>query len=297
MADFMNTREVAEYLRVRERKIYELLGQHRIPASRVAGKWLFPRALIDLWVLGGAEGIDTLRSVATPPPVIAGSHDPLLEWAVRESGCELALMFDGSMDGLARFADARALACGCHVRDAATGAYNVPVVAATALPRPSVVIEWAWREQGLIVPRGNPRGLRTAADLVSTGARVAGRQAGAGSGLLLEALLREAGHEPDELVFMEPPARNETDVALAVVNGSADAGLGIGAIVSRFGLDFVPVARERYDMVIGRRDFFEPPFQRLLAFTRTPRFTERAADLGGYEVHGCGAVHWNSPAP
>ena len=109
--------------------------------------------------------------------------------------------------------------------------------------------------------------------------------------------LPDAGVEPGALRFVEPPARSENDVALAVLSGQADAGLGIRSSVIPGSLDFVPLAHERYDLVVGRRDFFEPPVQTLMSFARTPRFAARAAELGGYDVSGCGRVRWNSPAP
>ena len=81
----MTTREVAGYLRIKERKVYDLLRDKRIPSTRVTGKWLFPKHLIDQWVADGTEFPDR----AMPPPVLAGSHDPLLEWSLNESGCGL----------------------------------------------------------------------------------------------------------------------------------------------------------------------------------------------------------------
>jgi len=293
---YLSTHEVAAYLGIGERKIYELLRQRRIPASRVAGKWLFPRALIDLWVLQGAEGTRGLPAPGAPPPVIAGSHDPLLEWAVRESGCGLALMFDGSLDGLARLGAGQALVCGMHV-PGPDDEWNLHEVSRVVLPSAVVVIEWSWRQQGLIVARGNPAGITGVADLERKDTRVIGRQPGAGSRVLLESLLAAEGISVDALTFVEPPARSESDVALAVLSGVADTGLGIGATVTGVNLDFVPLARERYDLVIARRDYFEPAFQTLLEFTRQTRFESRARELGGYDVAGCGAVRWNSPAP
>ena len=77
MRDMMTTREVAEYLRIKQRKVYDLVKARRIPCTRVTGKWLFPRALIDAWVSHGAAALGP--AAAAPPPVVAGSHDPLLE--------------------------------------------------------------------------------------------------------------------------------------------------------------------------------------------------------------------------
>jgi putative molybdopterin biosynthesis protein len=293
--ELMTTREVADYLRIKERKVYDLVRARRIPCLRVTGKWLFPRALLDLWVIQHSEGAGAARTAVERPPVVAGSHDPLLEWAVREADCELAVMFNGSLDGLSRLAQGKARCCGLHVFDPDSGDYNVAVAARALAGLDVVLIEWAWREQGLMVAPGNPHGIRALADLPTAPVRLVDRQEGAGSRLLLHHLLRQQGIDPPALTFIDPPARSETEVALAVQDGKADVGFGIAAVARQCRLDFVPVQRERYDLAICRRDYFEPPFQRLLAFARTRRFREKAAELGGYDVAGLGRVSYNSP--
>lgn len=295
MRELMNTREVAEYLRIKERKVYELVRQRQIPCSRVGGKWLFPKHLIDLWVMERAEALPTGGVVAQRPPVVVGSHDPLLQWALQESGSELAVMFDGSMNGLMRFSEGKAMVCGCHLFDPESQEYNLPTIS-RSLPLPDiVVIEWAWREQGLILARGNPLGIKQLSDLYRPGVRFVGRQEGAGSRVLLDYLLRKAGLDPGDLPYTSQPARDETDVAFAVRNNHADAGLGIAAVVRQFQLDFVPLHKERYDLIITRRDYFESPFQRLLAFTRSKQFIERANELDAYELRNLGRILLNAP--
>ena len=290
----MNTREVAEYLRIKERKVYDLVAQRHIPCTRAAGKWLFPKDLIDLWLRQHAEGVTASASpVAAPPAILSGSHDPLLEWAVRESDSGLAVLFNGSLDGLERFADRQALACGLHILDPDSGEYNAPMLAQRFASAPVVAIEWAWREQGLMVAPGNPlnvRGLPEAANQ-----RFAVRQKEAGSYLLLGHLLSQAGMTLADVAAASPPLRSEHEVALAVANGEADAGLGVAAAARALRLDFLPLARERYDLVVWRRLYFEPPFQKLLAFARTPAFSKRAQDMGGYDLSGLGAVRYNAP--
>src|SRR5579862_3370043 len=107
MREFFNTAEVADYLRLKERTVYELVRTKRIPCSRAAGKLLFPRRMIDEWVTRQAEFAGP--ELRQAPPVAAGSHDPLLEWSLRESGCELALLAGGSGDGLKRLASDQAV--------------------------------------------------------------------------------------------------------------------------------------------------------------------------------------------
>jgi putative molybdopterin biosynthesis protein len=291
----MTTKEVADYLRIKERKVYDLVRQHRIPSIRVTGKWLFPKALIELWVIQNSEGGSRVESAVARPPVVAGSHDPLLEWAVRESECDLAIMFNGSLDGLNRFAQGKARCCGLHVYDPDAGDYNRAAVARTLVGLEVVLIEWVWRDQGLIVAAGNPHRIRELSGLRQARLRLVERQEGAGSRLLFYHLLQAQGIDAADLHFTTPLARSETEVALAIQDGKADVGFGIAAVARQCRLDFVPLQRERYDIAIGRRDYFEPSFQRLLSFARTPRFAEKATEMEGYDISGLGQVRYNSP--
>lgn len=294
--EFLTTREVAAYLRLKERRIYELVRQGAIPCTRVTGKWLFPRTLIDLWLAENVEGETTQR----PPAVIAGSQDPLLDWAVMEAGCGLALLPGGSLDGLRRFAAREAVAAGLHLLDPRGGDYNVAALAAN-LAEPSfarqglVLLEWARRRQGLIVGAGNPHGVQRLADLQEKALRVILRQEDAGSHLLFTHLLDESGLTVDALTITQETARSETEVGLAILEGRAEAGLGVEAVARTLKLGFVPLVQERYDLLMRRRDFFEPPLQSLFAFARTPAFTARAKQMGGYDVGGLGTVRYNGP--
>lgn len=289
-AELMTVKDVAAYLRLGERKVYDLLARREIPAMRMAGKWLFARSQIDAWLAEHAEGPATGRR-AHPPDILAGSHDPLLEWAVREAGAGLATLNEGSLAGLERVAARGAVACGMHVLDTASGAYNVPLVRSRLAAQPVVLLRWARRRQGLVVAAGNPLGIGGVADLPRL--RLAVRQKEAGSYVLLHHLLAREGLPGSVLLPAGPPLRTETDVAMAVAEGRADAGLAVAAVARLLRLDFVPLAEERFDILLWRRAYFEEPFQKLLTFARGPRLAERAAELGGYDVGGLGSVVWN----
>ena len=291
MNPFLTTREVADLLRVKERKIYELVAEQAIPVSRVTGKMLFPRDLVEAWVRRRVELAGGAAELAPPPAVLAGSHDPLLEWAIRESGSEIATFFGGSIDGLTRMTSRRAFAAGMHVFDPDTGDFNLGLVANELAGQPVVMTEWAWRTQGLVVASGNPRGLASAADLA--GVRFIPRQPEAGSYLLLLHLLAEAGVEPATVGMLDPPARTEADVAQHVLEGRADAGLAVETVARMHRLDFIPLFRERYDLLVWRREYFEPPMQRLLAFCASASFRRRATEIGGYDLSGFGTVRYN----
>ena len=121
------------------------------------------------------------------------------------------------------------------------------------------------------------------------------RQATAGSFYLLAHLLQKAELDLGSLKMIEPPARNESDVALAVAEDRADAGLAVEAVCRQMRLAFVPLVEERYDIAVWRRDFFEAPMQRLLEFARSAAFKEKAKALGGYDVSNLGTIHLNGP--
>lgn len=294
--EFLTTREVADYLRIKERRVYELVRQRAIPCTRVTGKWLFPKALIDLWLAEHVNGEPASR----PPPVVAGSHDPLLDWAVKESGCGLALLPGGSLDGIARLAAGQAVVAGLHLFDAESGEFNLPALqanlSAAGLGRQGLVlIEWAWRRQGLVVGSGNPHGVRGLGDLAAKGLRVVRRQQEAGSHLLLAHLLEREGLGFEDLAVAPETARSETDLGLAILEGRAEAGLAVEAVARTLKLGFVPLMRERYDLLLSRRAYFEPPLQSLFAFARGAAFAKRAGEMGGYEVSGLGTVRYNGP--
>lgn len=294
LGELLTTREVAHLLRIKERKVYDLVAGGEIPHVRVTGKLLFPRPLLDAWLLRHSAHGEPSAEARERPAIVVGSHDPLLDWALRDSGAGLATFCDGSLDGLERLARGEAIAAGVHLlEDVANDDWNRDHVQRALHGQPVVLIEWARRQQGLIVPPGNPAGLAQPRDL--KGRRLIPRQHEAGSFLLLRHLLEADGASLDELTLLEPPARTEADVALAVADGKAEAGLGLAAMARQFRLDFVPLVRERFDLAIWRRAYFEQPLQRLFTFTRSTAFAARAAEFAGYSVTGLGTVHYNGP--
>ena len=136
-----------------------------------------------------------------------------------------------------------------------------------------------------------PQGLASAADLA--GVRFVPRQPEAGSYLLLRHLVAEAGIDLETIAMLEPPARTEADVAQHVLEGRADAGLAVETVARMHRLDFIPLFRERYDLLVWRREYFEAPMQRLLAFCANAAFRRRATEIGGYDLAGLGTVRYN----
>ncbi|HTG08985.1 MAG TPA: helix-turn-helix domain-containing protein, partial [Bradyrhizobium sp.] len=111
--DFLTTSEAADYVRLGERKLYELVTEGAIPGSKVTGKWLFPRHELDLWVLSGLARPAGM-TVADPPPIVGGSQDDLLEWTLRESGSGLASLAEGTVRGVERLQRGEVIAAAIH---------------------------------------------------------------------------------------------------------------------------------------------------------------------------------------
>ena len=192
MAELLTTGEAAAYLRLSERKLYELVADGAVPCSKATGRWLFPKAALDQWVMAGMA----LRMAQPAPPIVGGSHDPLLEWALRESDSGLASLPEGSEAGLRRLTRREVAAAAIHLhridRHVHDDDANTMTVAHAPGLHDAVVVAFARREQGLLVAPGNPLDLSDIASVAARKARMALRPAGAGAQLLLLALLARA---------------------------------------------------------------------------------------------------------
>lgn len=286
----MTTGEIAAYLRLRERTIYEMVSRQTIPFTRATGKLLFPRRLIDAWLEAQTELPDA--GIAPAPPIYAGSNDPLLEWALRQSGSGLAVLARGSTQGLDDLVAGRAVLAGLHLIDPDSGRWNLAAVQAHLPGSRHVMIHWARRTQGLLVAQGNPLGITGLADAVKRGLRFAIRTEGAGSQRLLDVLLAREGVSRAALVTAGRGAQTHADLAALIETDEADCGLGLQSAAGQLG--FLPlIPDESFDLVMTRRAYFEAPMQSLLAFAQSDAFQKRAAHLGGYDIAHLGRVVWN----
>src|ERR1051325_5297174 len=152
MPELLNTDEAAAYLRLSERKLYELVANGAVPCTKVTGRWLFPKAALDRWLAAGWAR-PAIFSPAPAPPIVGGSHDPLLEWTLRESGSGLAGLPEGSEAGLRRLAQGEVMAAAIHLHRAAGDDRRANGEAVANAPglHDAVVIGFAGREQGLLV--------------------------------------------------------------------------------------------------------------------------------------------------
>ena len=294
MMDLLNTSEAALYIRLGERKLYELVAEGAIPCTKVTGKWLFPRDELDRWLRSGLARPAGMTE-ADPPPIVGGSQDSLLEWALRESGSGLATLTEGTEGGVRRLSRGEVIAAAIHFHADAEGTpvdANIAAVQANAALHDAVLVGFARREQGLLLPPGTPKNLHIVTDVLAAGAIMAVRQPGAGAQMLFDVLLKRANIKARDLTLLDPPCLTGPDLAAAVRTGQADCGIATRAAAKSAGLDFEPLLWENFDLLMRQRSYFQPPMQALLGFTGEGRLKLRAADLTGYDMTPAGKIRY-----
>ena len=291
MNELLTTDEAAHYLRLSERKLYEMVAKGAVPCTKVTGKWLFPKADLDRWLRSGLQ-VPEHFAHRSASPILGGSHDPLLEWALRESRCGLASLPEGSEAGLRRLARGEVMIAAIHLHrlDGDDETANIDAVAGHAGLHDAVIIAFARREQGILVAPGNPLGLTDLRSVHQQKARMALRPSGAGAQLLFEALLKRAGITQHQLVTMKPPCPTGSDIAQAVRAGRADCGIATRSVAVSAGLDFVPLVWEHFDLVLRQRDYFLAGPQALFGFLQNAAFKDHAAELSGFDISKTGSV-------
>jgi len=286
--EYLTVHELADLLRIKERKVYDLAASGALPCSRATGKLLFPASEIRDWIEGAKSGGATHKAPRTD--IVLGSHDPLLDWAIRESRCGLATYFDGSHDGLGRFCNGEGIATGLHIYDAADQSWNAPEVQRAAVDQNAVLIRFATRRRGIVLRPDAPT-LRGVGDL--KGMSIVPRQAESGTAGLFRDMMKAAGLDPSDVVFTDV-ARTEDEAVQAVSRGEADATFGLESVAQVFGLSFVPVIKEHFDLLVDRKAYFDPAFQSLAAFFTSEKFLRRATGQTGYDASEAGKIIWNA---
>jgi molybdate-binding protein/DNA-binding transcriptional regulator YhcF (GntR family) len=221
----------------------------------------------------------------------AGSHDLAVEVLAAMVGPSVVLetSYVGSLGGLMALARGESEVAGAHLWDEATGEYNVPFVRRLLPGRRVVLVTLVHRSLGLITAPGNPESIGGLADLPG-GARFVNRQPGSGTRVWLDAHLRSAGIDPASITGYERVELTHHAVARTVEGGEADVGLGIGAAAAASGLGFVPLTRERYDLVFPAEVWERPEAHDVAAAIRDEGFRSAVAALGGYDLSGAGEV-------
>jgi putative molybdopterin biosynthesis protein len=297
MKPLMSTKEVSQYIGINEKKIYSLITAKGLPATKVTGKWLFQRHLVDRWLEHYTENYppaektpDAYRNLL----IITGSNDllldQLLEVFARRNLLPLPLFSNlGSMGGIRALKENLCHICSCHLLESNGDEYNFAYVE-EEFGNDVVLVNFCKRLQAIVVAPGNPKGIKELADLANGRLRIANRKKGTGTRLLLDQELERQGVSGDQIPGYETEFARHLDVALEVLAGRADAGLAIAAVAEMLGLDQVEVRWERYDFIMRKDVFFSRPVQMLLALLREEEFLRLSDKFSGYDLSLSGQV-------
>ncbi len=243
---------------------------------------------LNLWT--NAAPLSKSATTRTQPGniVITGSDDPLLSFVAQSSGSTATPV--GSLTGLLILARREADVAGVHLLDLDTGEYNVPFVKHLMPEDASLLVNLAFRSNGLMIARGNPKQIRGVRDLTRRDIHFINRQRGAGTRLLLFSKLCAARIDPRSLPDWERTVSTHEAVAAAIATGHADAGPGLEAIATEWNLDFLPLGEERYDLVMLQDTFDSGRLQPLLDALHADPFHAKGAELRGYDLKRSGSI-------
>jgi excisionase family DNA binding protein len=292
MAKLMSTKDVSHFLNVNEKMVYTLVSEKGLPATKITGKWLFPQHLVEQWVEANTINFPKHKAAAPAPEgllVVAGSNDLLLDRAISLFNTlyseHLAVFGNlGSLGGLRALRRGLCHIASSHLLQEDESEYNF-AYATEELGNLPAVVNFCRREQGIIVPKANPKGIASVADLCRPGLTIVNRPLGTGTRLLLDRELKKAGVSGEKITGYGHEVQRHLDVGLEVLAGSADAGPGIRPVAALLNLGFVPLRWERYDLMVSKERFFEEGVQRFMGLLHDPRFQQVVRNgLDGYDL-------------
>ena len=295
MNQFLSAKELAEYIGINEKKIYFMAKAGKLPCTRVTGKWVFPKKLIDEWIEENSRGVTSSKNADQREfLLVAGSDDPSLGilrdlYATRTTAPSLFFANCGSSGGLAAVRDGVADVALSHLLDPETGEYNLSFVRRT-ISSGVALVPLFHRELGLLLGAGNPLGVRTIADLGRSGVRIINRQAGSGTRQYTDQQFSKLGIDMKKIKGYDEAVNTHLEVGLRILGQKADVGIASGAVARLLGLDFIPLTRERFDIVIPKARFFSPSVQALLEIVGSREFRGRVDMLGGYDTSDSGRM-------
>lgn len=301
--EMMSTKDVAAYLGINEKQVYALVKAGRIPGTRVTGKWVFPRKLIDEWIeenaRGGLKQAREKSRTVEGALLASGSNDPVLDFlltGLRQSHPDFYFFCanTGSTEGLKALGAGHTDIAWTHLLDAETGRYNTPFIPKYLPGAKTVLVHLFRREIGIVTAPGNPKEISGFEDLPAGGIRFVNRQAGSGTRLLLDSELGKRRILPEGIEGYDREVYTHVEVGLSILSGDADAGLATVAVSRLMGLHFIPVTREDFDMALGQSTYFHKGIQALMEILRSHGFRGRFEKLGGYGFEDSGKILYSN---
>jgi len=297
--EMMNTKEVAHYLGVHEKQVYALIKSKRIPSTRITGKWVFPKKLIDDWIESNAQkslGQAREKSRRIEGALLAsGSNDPILDILhtyMRNLYPEFYIFTanTGSTDGLKALNKGYTDIAWSHLFDPKTNEYNVPFLPNYVPNIKPVVVNLFCRDMGFLVAARNPLGIHGFEDLARKEVKFINRQKGAGTRVLLDYYLKKLRIPPSEIKEYEKEVYTHLEVGISVLSKESDVGIGTIAVSKFFGLSFIPITTESFDMILDQSTFFEKGVQAFVEILNSDGFRKRITKLGNYDFKNSGKI-------
>ena len=287
---YLNTKEVAKLLHVNEKVVYSLVSDKGLPATKVTGKWLFPRNLVEEWLdlyivnlpVTGNLSLDSGRLF------LAGSDDLLIQKALalynsQRSDSVAYFANIGSMGGLKALRQGVCHIAACHLLQDDNKEYNFQF-ADNELDRSPVFVNFSKRQQGLLLAKGNPKAISSIPDLARPDVKIVNRPLNTGTRLLLDYEISRSEISAAAITGYQVEVSRHIDAGFAVLNNEADAAPAISPVADLLGLDFLPLRWERFDLLINRERFFEPPIQKFVTLLHDPLFRAEAEKFSGYDM-------------
>lgn len=297
--ELMTTKELAHYLGIHEKQVYALVKSKKIPATRITGKWLFPKKFIDKWIeddiktnfermLKNTKGLDKFL-------LASGSNDPILELFLTyiKKNTNDFIVFSantGSLEGMRMLNLGYTQIAWSHLYDPDLGKYNIPYLSSYLPNIKPVVINLFKRDIGFLVLKGNPLNIKGFSDLLRNDVKFINRQKGSGIRSIIDLYIKKLNVKHENINGYDNEVYTHFEVGMSILAKEADTGIASIAISKLLGLDFIPIMKENFDMILDQSVFFEKAVQTFIKFLDSNDFKNRAVMLSNYDFSCSGKI-------
>ena len=305
--------EVAKILKISKFTVYEMIKRGELAAYHIGRKVRVESADLENYIQSSKAGNSPTSSKTSPttPPAFSGQtynrislddglvicgQDVVLDILTRYLERQFPHVrflrrYIGSIDGLMSLYRGQANAVAVHLWDSDTDEYNIPYVRRILPGHTTYIINLLFRIEGFYVAKGNPKNIFTWSDLTKPNVRFINRERGSGARVLLDEKLKVLGINHKDIMGYEDEEMTHLAIASKVARSEADVGLGIEKVAMQVsGLDFIPLQKERYDLVIRKEDFEQPHFQTLITILKSASFRDEVLGIGGYDLSQLGEI-------
>lgn len=284
--EILSARDLSKYLKINEKKIYKLAQESKLPFTKIGGKVAFTKELIDKWILENTSREHNIY--------LAGSDDILLRRIIdlynqRNEGTVFYAPV-GSINGLKLLKESSASMSCVHILDVEKKNQDLSYLDRYLSKDDYIVVELFTREQGILIAKGNPKGIRGMEDIAAKGITFINRNQGSGTRILVDFLLHEKGIDPAKIQGYTSEIESHLEAGLKILQGEAEASFGIRHVAHVLNLDFIHQFSERFDLVIPVDQYYYGHVKSFLAFFEQPTLLHNIRDFTGYVITKIGSV-------